>query len=113
MMLRKGIWEYNNRPSGMCNRRSGYVTGSRLSYLVTGMTDKRFWLIIDRACKSDSRMSDEWNDNLVSELQQLSPDEIIEWNHIFDRLVAQACTIDLMAACYIMNTGAGDDGFYY
>jgi hypothetical protein len=77
------------------------------------MSDERFWQIIDRACRSNSCVSEQWHANLVFELQQLSPDEIVEWNHIFDRLVAQACTIDLMAACYIMNTGAGDDGFYY
>jgi hypothetical protein len=43
-------------------------------------------------------------------LAQLTADEIIEWNHIFDQLVAAAYTIDLMAACYLMNTGAGEDG---
>jgi hypothetical protein len=77
------------------------------------MTDERFWEIIDRACKSDSRSSDAWDDNLVAELVQLPADEILQWNHMFDRFVADACTINLMAACYVMNTGAGSDGFYY
>jgi hypothetical protein len=41
------------------------------------------------------------------------PDEIIEWNHIFDRLAAQAYTVDLWGAAYLINGGASDDGFYY
>lgn len=77
------------------------------------MTEDQFWQIVERACQSDSRSSDRWHDKLVSELSQLPADEIVEWNHIFDRFVANASTINLMAACYVMNTGAGDDGFYY
>jgi hypothetical protein len=77
------------------------------------MTEEKFWQIIDRACQHDSRSSHLWRGNLVTELTQLAADEIVEWNHLFDRFVARACTIDLMAACYLMNTGAGDDGFYY
>jgi hypothetical protein len=77
------------------------------------MTEDHFWQIILRTCRSDSRASDQWAQRLMDDLSQLPADEIVEWNHIFDRLVAQAYTIDLMAACYIINTGAGDDGFYY
>lgn len=33
--------------------------------------------------------------------------------YFFDRFVARAYTADLIAACCIMNTGAGADGFYY
>ncbi len=77
------------------------------------MTEDLFWQIIQRACRSDSHSSGDWDRNLTAELSKLSADEIVEWNHIFDRYVAQAYTIDLMAACCVMNTGAGDDGFYY
>ena len=77
------------------------------------MNEDQFWGIVQRACQSDSRSSELWSDRLVAELTQLPASEIIEWNHVFDRLVAQACTVDLMAACSVMNTGAGDDGFYY
>jgi hypothetical protein len=77
------------------------------------MTHNQFWQIVDTACRSDPRSSDEWDRRLIESLGQLPAEEIIEWNHIFDRLVADAYTIDLMAACYLMNTGAGDDGFYY
>jgi len=77
------------------------------------MTDRQFWDIIQCACRSDSRSSEGWNSRLVAELAELSADEIVEWNHLFDRCVANACTVDLMAACCVMNSGAGDDGFYY
>jgi hypothetical protein len=77
------------------------------------MTADRFWEIVQKACRSDSRSSERWNEMLTAELSTLPPDEIVEWNHFFDRFVARACTIDLMAACYVMSTGAGDDGFYY
>ena len=82
-------------------------------YLARGMTEDQFWQNIERACQSDSRLQDEWHHRLVAALSQLAADDIVEWNHIFDRFVAAASTIDLMAACYVMNTGAGDDGFYY
>lgn len=77
------------------------------------MTEDQFWEIIQFACRSDSRSSRDWDRNLTAKLTQLPPEEIVAWNHLFDRFVAQACTIDLMAACWVMNTGAGDDGFYY
>lgn len=77
------------------------------------MTDEQFWGIIDLACKTQPRLPDRWHDNLVAELTKLSGDEIVAWNHLFDHFVAMACTTDLMAACYLMNGGAGDDGFYY
>jgi hypothetical protein len=77
------------------------------------MTEDQFWTIIERACDSDSRTSERWKRNLVEALTKLPPDEIVEWNHVFDRLVAQASTNDLLAACILMNAGGGADGFYY
>ena len=46
-------------------------------------------------------------------MTKLSADEIVEWNHIFDRLAARAYQTDLWAAAYHINGGASDDGFYY
>jgi hypothetical protein len=46
-------------------------------------------------------------------LEKFEPAKIIEWNHIFDRLAARACTVDLWGAAYLINGGASDDGFYY
>jgi hypothetical protein len=77
------------------------------------MNQEQFWNIIAEACRSDVRQSERWDGQLQAVLSTRSPDEIIEWNHIFDRLAAQAYTVDLWAAAYIINGGASDDGFYY
>lgn len=77
------------------------------------MTHDQFWQIIEDACQSDPRSAEEWDTRLVDALAQLPADEIIEWNHMFDRLAAQAYRIDLWAAAYLINGGASDDGFYY
>jgi hypothetical protein len=58
-------------------------------------------------------MAEEWDERLQAALEKLEPGEIIEWNHIFDRLAARAYTVDLWGAAYLINGGASDDGFYY
>lgn len=77
------------------------------------MTLDQFWDITDRACRPDLQSAEEWDERLQAELKQLDPDEIVEWNHIFDRLAFEARTIDLWGAAYTINGGASDDGFYY
>jgi hypothetical protein len=77
------------------------------------MDEERFWKILSRACRSNPRKAEEWDERLQAALEKLQPDEIIEWNHIFDRLAARAYTVDLWGAAYIINGGASDDGFYY
>ena len=77
------------------------------------MDQEQFWDIIAKACRSDPRRAEEWDQRLQAELEKLKPAEIIEWNHIFDRLAARAYTVDLWGAAYTINGGASDDGFYY
>ncbi len=77
------------------------------------MDEERFWKIIAKNCRSDPCKAEEWDERLQAELEKLEPDEIIEWNHIFDRLAARAYTVDLWGAAYLLNGGASDDGFYY
>lgn len=77
------------------------------------MDEERFWKIVKKACQSDPRRADEWDQRLETALEKLPPDEIVEWNHIFDRLAARAYTLDLWGAAYLINGGASDDGFYY
>ena len=79
----------------------------------TTMDEDRFWQIIDSACRSDPRSAEQWDGRLTEALAQLPADEIIEWNHIFDRLAARAYRTDLWAAAYLIHGGASDDGFYY
>jgi hypothetical protein len=76
--------------------------------------EPRFWAIIAKACRSNPRKAEEeWAERLQKALEKLPADEIVEWNHIFDRLATQAYTIDLWGAAYLINGGASDDGFYY
>ena len=77
------------------------------------MTHDQFWQIIQLCCQSDPRSAEAWDTRLTEHLAQLPADEIIEWNHIFDQLAAQAYRADLWAAAYLINGGASDDGFYY
>lgn len=77
------------------------------------MDEERFWKIIAKACRANPRQAEEWDGRSQAELEKLEPDEIIEWNHIFDRLAARAYTVDLWGAAYLINGGASDDGFYY
>jgi hypothetical protein len=77
------------------------------------MDEEQFWKIIAKACRSDPRKAEEWDERLQAELKKLAADEIVEWNHLFDRLAARAYTVDLWGAAYLINGGASDDGFYY
>src|SRR5262245_20131129 len=77
------------------------------------MIHARFWQVIETACRSDPSSAEEWDERLTEALIQLPAEEIIEWNHIFDRLAKSAYRTDLWAAAYLINGGASDDGFYY
>jgi hypothetical protein len=77
------------------------------------MNHEQFWQVIENTCRSDPRSAGEWDERLIEALTRFPADEIIEWNHIFDRLAKTAYTTDLWAAAYIINGGASDDGFYY
>lgn len=77
------------------------------------MDEAWFWKIVAQACRSNPRKAEEWDERLQAALEKLQPAEIIEWNHIFDRLAARAYTVDLWGAAYLINGGASDDGFYY
>ncbi len=77
------------------------------------MNNDQFWEIIQSACQSDRRRTEEWSSRLTELLAKLEAEEILEWDNIFEQFVAAAYTVDLIAACCFLNAGAGDDGFYY
>jgi hypothetical protein len=77
------------------------------------MDTRQFWDIVAAACELDATKSDAWADKLKTALMKLPPNDIVEWNHIFDRLAARAYTVDLWGAAYLINGGASDDGYYY
>lgn len=73
----------------------------------------QFWQIIAASRPNREAHPETCYPRLVELLQELPADEIVEWNHIFDRLAREAYSADQTAACILINTGAGDDGFYY
>jgi len=77
------------------------------------MDQDQFWRIIDEACGRDQTRSEEWDRRLQDVLIRHTPDEILDWDRIFDRLAIRAYTVDLWGAAYVINGGASDDGFYY
>ena len=77
------------------------------------MDESRFWNLIGSVCRSDPKRAEQWDQDLVEALAQLPADDIVEWNHIFDRMAANAYSVDLWGAAYLINGGASDDGFYY
>src|SRR3954470_5483147 len=77
------------------------------------MDEARVWKVVAQACRPNPPEAEEWDERRQASLEKLEPDDIIEWNHIFDRLAARAYTVDLWGAAYIINGGASDDGFYY
>lgn len=77
------------------------------------MDDERFWAFIGAA---HDAAGDDVEDR-VSGLEQVllnhHPDEVMEFQHKYDDLLARACSWDLWGAAYLMNGGCSDDGFRY
>ncbi|HWG46276.1 MAG TPA: DUF4240 domain-containing protein [Gemmataceae bacterium] len=77
------------------------------------MDQKSFWEVIAAACRSDPSAVDKWDETLTKELACLQPDDILEFDRIFDELADRAYRRDLWGVASMVNGGASDDGFYY
>lgn len=77
------------------------------------MTEDQFWDITQKACQSDPKTAEDWNEFLIEQLSSLTPDEVIAWDRHFERLTAAVYRVDMWCAAYLINGGASDDGFYY
>jgi hypothetical protein len=77
------------------------------------MDDDRFWSLI--AAARDAAGDDV--EDRVSGLEQVllshDPDEVLEFQHKYDELLARAFNWDLWGAAFLMNGGCSDDGFRY
>ena len=77
------------------------------------MDKQQFWEIVAQSRPSQATHPEDCEPRLVELLKRLDADEIVQWNHIFDKLANDAYTCDQIAACNLINGGASDDGFCY
>lgn len=85
---------------------------SELQKLSEPMDEGKFWVIIDEARDMSSNQT-ELEQNLISLLIQMSPEEMIGFKFMKDKLTHATYTQDQWCACYLMNGGCSDDGFDY
>src|SRR5258708_24335733 len=77
------------------------------------MNEERFWTIIQRSLDKGADHSDRQAENLTTELQPLSSEEIESFGHIHEQLRQRAFTWDLWGAAYIIGGGCSDDEFWW
>lgn len=85
--------------------------GANSVMIVPGHLSKQdFWALIDHSAvleaKPDAQLAD-----LRASLDRLKPDQIAEFEQMFDETMRQSYSWDLWGAAYIANGGASDDGF--
>lgn len=77
------------------------------------MDENIFWNLIEQSLKkSDGELSVQ-HEVLLSKLADLSAEEIIDFDKIFNRHHIESYTSNLWAAAYIINGGCSDDVFDY
>jgi hypothetical protein len=76
--------------------------------------DRRiFWKLIDDARAASGGAGEPQVARLQGALEKLAPEEIIDFDRIFDQLMQESYTWDLWGAAFIVNGGCSDDGFVY
>jgi hypothetical protein len=75
------------------------------------MDRSRFWKIIDVSRKAAKGDLNAQIDALREQLQDLSPEEVVKFQKIFDEYWLRAYHWDLWGAAYIIGGGCSDDGF--
>jgi hypothetical protein len=71
-----------------------------------------FWALIDHSATLESDADAQVADLRVS-LQRLTPDQIADFEKLFDETMRNCYSWDLWGAAYLSNGGASDDGFEY
>src|SRR5260370_34845627 len=75
------------------------------------MDQTTFWELIDKTRIAANNAPAKQSELLVTELTQLSPEDIMTFQTIHDNLLDDAFIADLWDAAYIIGCGCGDDGF--
>lgn len=76
------------------------------------MIADQFWRIIERA-KDKTDDSEQQVELILEALKLLTPEEIVEFDRLYDQFRFEAYRWDLWGAAYIMNGGCSDDAFEY
>jgi hypothetical protein len=75
------------------------------------MDDDRFWAFVGAARDAAGDDVEDRVGGLEQVLLNHAPDEVVEFQHKYDELLARAFRRDLWGAAYLMNGGCSDDGF--
>jgi hypothetical protein len=70
-----------------------------------------FWQLIDVSREQAGGDLDEQVENLRARVEQLEPDDIVDFGNLFAEYWSRAYTWDLWGAAYIIGGGCSDDGF--
>lgn len=77
------------------------------------MDSTAFWKLIDKSRQAAEGDPEQQLEELGSLLDELSADEIVGFQHIFDSYFETSYTWPLWGAAYVIGGGCSDDGFDY
>jgi len=75
------------------------------------MTNDQFWALVASSKAASGGTFDGYLQALVWRLSKLRPEEILDFQRIFDEYMDQAYSWDLWGAAYVIGGGCSDDGF--
>jgi len=76
------------------------------------LDEDQYWSIVD-ASRKNAGDEEEQEAFLISEIEKLSPEEMVGFRLRTDKLLFDTHTSEMWCAGYIMNGGCSDDGFEY
>ncbi|MFA9191678.1 DUF4240 domain-containing protein [Flavobacterium sp. FZUC8N2.13] len=76
------------------------------------LDEENFWAIIEKSIQETTNQEDQ-EIFLISEIEKLSPKEMVGFRLRTDKLLFDSYTSDLWCANYIISNGVAEDGFDY
>jgi hypothetical protein len=77
------------------------------------MDETQFWEIIEAGGRRAAKDPERQLAAIRKRLAKLSPEELVDFHHTFNKKLADANTWNLWGAAYLINGGCSDDGFHY
>src|SRR5436305_13462081 len=77
------------------------------------MDEAQFWEILEAGGRKARTDPERRLAAVRKRLGKLSPEEVRDFNRLFNKKLADAYTWDLWGAAYLINGGCSDDGFHY